>query len=89
MSSGDEFSGAQFRPFALLFSKAQAADHIPLHLNVVGAIANIDIDSWLSCLKIWGFGQVSLLVLIFDRVVSGATVYVVAIYTNTHGGQSL
>jgi hypothetical protein len=65
-------------------AKAEATHNIPFHFDEVVLIANVDIDAGLIWLKVRRFGQVRLLVLMFNGIVGQAPIDIFTINTDTH-----
>jgi hypothetical protein len=82
---GDQLARAKLGPFVFFFRKAKAADHVPFHLDFIALVADVDINAGLGRFEGGGFGEVGLLVLVFDGVVGGAAIDVVAVDADTHG----
>ena len=82
--SRHQLTGPQLRPLTLFCNKAVAADDVKLLFNPVIEHTNVGVDRRIHRLKAGGIGQMRLSVQLFHRVVSGAAIDVVAVYTNAH-----
>jgi hypothetical protein len=83
-SGWNEFTRSQFRPFSGFLFETETANDIPFHLDVITAIADVDINGGFCCLESRCVSQMRLLVLLLDGMIRGAAIDVLAVYANTH-----
>jgi hypothetical protein len=60
------------------------ANYVPFHFDIIGLGADVDVDLGFCGCEVWGWGEMSLLMLFFYCMIGGAAIDIFAIDTDAH-----
>ena len=72
------------RPFSVILGKAQTANYIPFHFDIIGLGADVDVDLGFCGGEVGRWGEMSLLMLFFYCMIGRAAIDIFTIDTNAH-----